>query len=505
MQQTHCKAFDRALAIGAPIAGLLIFIDLIQAVLRSVATWEWNDVRMARGIALRYGYPLYPGRDAAVPIIGTMHGPVPHLLYSCLVFLKNPTQLLIAGCVLSSVLYFGAVLWLHLRTRSKIAGVYGFLACTALVLASPGASYAAVSVHVDACAMCCAMLAAGLLVRREPLRSSTLAASAVLAMLAVASKQTMAPVAIALPCFVLLADGKRAFARYLAWQVGAAATIFAAMLAVFRPPRDLLFNTFTLSIQQPRTASITARILVGLYQLRLDLAAAVAPLVLLIAVFAWAPGNIRQKIVKHPWLVFLLLAAIQLPIELRAWSTDGGDQNHLGVVTLFVALAATRGLVDLWNSEPPMARDWAGVAARALLLGIFVAKTPLPFEIRRDIQLVGTNSTQTAYNYERQHPGRAYFPINPLAALLAEGKLTHLDPALFDRELAGFPISREQFAAGLPTKFELVAYPKGRGPKAEILRDLLQGTLLVDEPGLEGWRVYRVKPSATQLTSASQP
>ena len=92
-----------------------------------------------------------------------------------------------------------------------------------------------------------------------------------------------------------------------------------------------------------------------------------------------APGNIRQKIVKHPWLVFLLLAAFQLPIELRAWSTDGGDQNHLGVVTLFVALAATCGLVELWKSEPPLAREWAGIAARALLLGIFLPRRPCPY------------------------------------------------------------------------------------------------------------------------------
>jgi hypothetical protein len=118
---------------------------------------------------------------------------------------------------------------------------------------------------------------------------------------------------------------------------------------------------------------------------------------------------------------------------------------------------------------------------------------------------VRTSATQVAYNYERQHPGRAYFPVNPLAALLAEGRLTHLDAALFDRELAGFPINAEQFAAGLPSGYQLVAYPPGHAPRAAVLRELLKDKPLVEEPGLEGWSVYSIGPPVTRLTSGWQP
>jgi hypothetical protein len=500
------QTIDRALVIGAPVVCISILPALIAGVLQSVANWGWNDVRLARGIALWYGYSLYPGRDSKVPIIGTMHGPVPHLLYGCLAFLKDPTLLLIAGCTLSCLLYFGAVWWLHWGTERNVAGAYGFCACTAVLLASRSATDSALKVHVDACAICFAVVAAGLLIRSRPLGNGTLSLSAVLIMLAVASKQTMAPSAIALPCFVLMTDGRRAFTRYVGVQIAASASILAAMLAFFRPTRDLLFNTFTLAVNQPpRTGSVVFRMMGGLAQIQSDLAVVVAPLLLLIAVIALSSGGIRERMAKHGWLVFLWMAAFQLPIELRAWSTEGGWLNHLGIVTLFVLLATTLGLVEFWKPAANTTQEWTGVAARALLIGMLLARFPVPYSIFQDLRLVRTSATQVAYNYDRQHPGRAYFPFNPLAALLAEGKLTHFDPALLDREIAGFPINAEQFGAGLPVGCELVAFPPRHAPSATILRELLKDKQMVEEPGLEGWRVYRLGPPFIQLTSRSRP
>lgn len=484
---------------------ILILVDMVAGVLASVANWYWNDARLARGISLWYGYRLYPGRDSIKPIIGTMQGPLPHLLYACLAFLKDPTLLLVAACTLSCLLYFGSVLWVHFRGGRSVASEYGFFACSALLLASPGARYAAATVHVDALALCCTVLAAGILLGEEPPGFPALAASAVLAMLAVASKQTMAPVAVALPCFVLMADGKRAFTRYVAVQIAASVAIFGAMLALFRPPRDLLFNTFTLALGQPRTPSVPSRMMDALLRIRGELAAAAAPLLLLMAVIALNPGNIREKVGNHRWLVFLLMAALQLPIEVRAWSTDGGDVNHLGVVTLFVALATTLGLVELWSMDSHGPYAWTGLVTRLLLIGILLVYVPFPAEIFRDLRLMRTSTTQVAYDYEHRHPGRAYFPVNPLAVLLAEGTLTHLDDALWDRELAGFLISPEQLAAGLPSSYELVAYPPIAEPHAAILRRLVQDKPRVEEPGLKGWRVYRVGPPAIQSTSGSRP
>jgi hypothetical protein len=174
-------------------------------------------------------------------------------------------------------------------------------------------------------------------------------------------------------------------------------------------------------------------------------------------------------------------------------------------VTLFVLLATTLGLVEFWKPAANTTQEWTGIAARALLIGMLLARFPVPYSIFGDLRLVRTSATQVAYNYERQHPGRAYFPFNPLASLLAEGKLTHFDPALLDREIAGYRISAEQLAAGLPASCELVAFPPRHQPSAAILRELVKDKPLVEEPGLEGWRVYRLGPHFTQLTSSSRP
>jgi hypothetical protein len=496
------NAIDRVLAIAAPLLALLLLSDLIDGVLRSVETWEWNDVRLARGIALWYGYPLYPAHGFEGPIIGTMHGPLPHLLYSCLAFLKDPTWLLISGCCLSCLLYFGAVLWLHLRTGRSLGASYGFFACTSLLLAVPATRYHGLTVHVDALAICCAMVAAGLLIQTNA-RART--ASAVFAMLAIACKQTVAPAAIALAVFVLAVDGRRAFVRYIAVEAAASAAIFAGMLALFRPPRALLFNTFTLAANLPRSAGLTSRILEGLYQIRGDLASVAAPLFLLLAVAAFDTGSIREKICEHRWLVFLCIAVFQLPVELRAWSTAGGDDNHLGVVILFVTLATTVGSLRLWQSSEHPAHAWRGLAARGLLIGILAANIPIPFTILRDVEQVRKNPTQMAFDYERRHPGHAYFPYNPLAALLADHRLTHFDHALLDRELGGFPITQKQFAAGVPPGLELIAYPPPEGPQSAILHGLLKDTPIAQERELKRWRVYRLRPAATQSTSGSPP
>lgn len=487
------KLVDRALVLAAPVFCLTIAAEIWDGVLKG-PQWIWNDVRLARGFALRYGYPLYPARDAHAPIIGTMHGPVSHVLYSALAFLKDPTRAMLAGCMLSCLLYLAPLAWIHLRMGGpgrggRLGGAYGFGAASAVLLATGGSRYAIVNIHVDACALCCAMLAAGILaVGKRPLPWSALAVSAGLSMLAVASKQTLAPIPIALACFLVAADGWAAFWRYVAAQVVAGLAIAGAILASFRPPADLLFNTYVLATHRPRTLAAGARMLEGVATLRNELAPAVAPLVFLMAVLILdRAGGIRERISSNRWLVFAAVALFQTPLTLRAWSSAGAADNHLGVVTLFVTLAATAGLTALWR------RDGAGLAPRALMAAVLLSRIYIPWSLPASLRAIDSNPTATAFRYDRRFPGRAYFPLNPLAVLLAEGKLTHFDYALSDREEEGFPVSEEQFACGLPAGFELVAYPPQFEPRAQVIQRWLKGLPRGSEPGLEGWQVYRVR------------
>jgi len=479
--------FDRALRWVCPFLFLIVALNLLYGMVHG-PQWMWNEVRLAPGFSLAWGYRLYPGEHALAAIAGTMYLPIGHLLYAGLSFLHDPTEAIIAGCALSMALYFAPLFWVHRRAagESRLMGIYGFLACAALVLASPGTNYSALNIHVDASAACASVLAAGILATaRVPLSLRALAVSATLAVLAVACKQTMAPLPVALAVFLLLAGGPRTFLRYLVFELLAGIVIGGAILLLFRPPRDLWFNVFWLATHRPTVGGLP-RMLEGLAAERLSLGA-VLPALIALAVLAWISrtGGWRTTFAGSRWLVFVLAALFQAPFALKAWVTAGGDYNHLGAVTLFVALAATTGLT---MAKGP---SFAGLVQRALLVGILGATLPFPWDLRHALAAMRDNPSEVAFRYEKNHPGRAYFPLNPLAPLLASGRLTHFDVSLSERAEAGCPITPAQFAAGLPPHFQLVAWPPTyNSPGAPSVVHLLQFMRPAHEAGLEGWHVF---------------
>lgn len=72
---------------------------------------------------------------------------------------------------------------------------------------------------------------------------------------------------------------------------------------------------------------------------------------------------------------------------------------------------------------------------------------------------VHRNVAETDFQFERTHPGEVYFPWDPLAALMASGKLYHFDYGVEDRILAGFPPSDEQLHAWIPANAQWIALP----------------------------------------------
>jgi hypothetical protein len=477
---------DRVLRYALPLLLLIFASDLLDGVVRG-PQWMWNESRLASAFSLAYGYSLYPGEHALGPVIGTLHAPVGYLVYAGLAFLKDPLAALLAGCAVTVLLYFAPLFWLHMHAGqgTLLTRVYGFLACAAVVVASPGTNYSALNIHVDVTAIAAAVLAAGILATaRAPLATGMLACSAVLGVLSVAAKQTMAPVPVALACFMLAAEGPRRFLRFVLLQLVSGVLIGAAVLVAFRPTEDLLFNTYTWAVHLHRPADTSRLLLAGLYAERVTLAAVVPVLVVLLAgvLFAGA-GSVRARLNANRWLVFLFAAMLQVPVALRAWTTPGADVNHLGVVTLFVTLAATTGLI----MEQPI----PVLVQRALLLGIIIASLSFPWQLARGLAELPNTPAEVAFRYERQHRGRVYFPLNPLAVLLAEGKLTHYDVALFDRERGGYPVSPALLASGMPPHYQLIAWPPNDDPPPSVaLARVLQSMQPVREPGLEGWHVF---------------
>ncbi len=477
---------DRILRYALAPVLLILMADLVQGVLHG-PQWIWNESRLASAVSLAYGYPLYPSQHVLGPILGTLHAPLGYLFYASLAFLKDPVDALMAGCALSVMLYFAPLVWVHARAGqgSLLTRTYGCLACAAVVLASPGTNYSALNIHVDAPSIAAAVIAAGILATaRAQVGNGMLACSAALGVFSLACKQTMLAVPVALAFFLLLAEGPRRFFKYVFLQLVSVLVIGAATFAAFQPAQDLIFNVYTWAVHLQRPIDTTPSLLLGMYTERLALAVVVPILTILVVGFLLeTTGGLRFRLNANRWLVFLLMAILQTPIALRAWTTPGADVNHLGVITLFATLAVTLGLI-----APPAI---PALLQRAAFVGIIAATLPVPWRLSQDLARLRKAPAEVAWRYEKRHPGRAYFPLNPLAALMADGKPTHFDFALYDRERAGYAVTPEQFAAGLPAHYQVIAYPADYDdPPSHVLSVALRSMHPVTERGLYAWHVF---------------
>ena len=72
---------------------------------------------------------------------------------------------------------------------------------------------------------------------------------------------------------------------------------------------------------------------------------------------------------------------------------------------------------------------------------------------------------------------------------MAEGQLYHFDYGLYDREIAGFPVSAEHFRANIPPSFRLLCFPNTRNFEY-TLKYLPEFNRRVDVPELPGYICY---------------
>ncbi len=493
--------FDRFMAALVPVCGVFFVVQTAAAV-RSVPFWTWNDLRLARGFALAYGYKLYYDAQSG-PVVGTLHAPLGYLIYASLAFIKSPTIALIAGSLTSALLVFGPIAWILLKAPSPNGKVWMlrlfiFLGSALMVFRSSGLIYSAFRIHTDAAALGFGAAATAVLYRGKP-RSSlkSLLLSAVFAVASVWSKQTMAPLLIALLAFVWIVDGAPQFWRYLLCLLGSGLTISVLLVAALRPFQAMWFNMFVVPSHQPYgTPEQLVRSLSLLSAESLPCMLIITFLVLYSLFYGQKPlQSPREIVANNRWLIFAMVAVSMIPTFVLGSMKVDGDVNHISLIAYFVTICASAGLSSYLtqhepNRDTPM-KNAAKILATILML-VGLARMPLSlFDLRKSRDLAG-NPSQIAYNYEKAHPGVAYFPWNPLAVLLAGGKLYHGDVALIDRELAGFGLNREQFQRHIPKDARLVAFPPDARPFSAILNDHLRG--FEPAPGtveLPGWTVFQ--------------
>lgn len=169
---------------------------------------------------------------------------------------------------------------------------------------------------------------------------------------------------------------------------------------------------------------------------------------------------------------FLFLSLVLLPASIVSISKYGGDVNSRALVSLPLTLAAIAALAALIQRG----HRSATVALYAALAGaIFMVALPL----KDGWAKASSNQTPTlveAYNVISTDPGRWYYPYDPLAHFLVEGKFRPNMDVIYSYAASGSPVDPAAFHSELPENLRYIAVPPSVGSWGVTeIRRLLSG------------------------------
>ncbi len=381
-------AWDRLLLVASPgFAGLALVI-LAAAVMHG-ATFYWNPPRITPIASMLAGYAHYYG-PASGPVLNTIYPPMSSLAYFPVGFAGTTLQATIITALIGGTAFYLPVGLLLFSFRSKEPGGWlpsfytalFFLMVTATSLALRGSAFFQ---PVDPIALGFATTAGLCLylhIKRQPQGKGLLSASAAFAVLAVWSKQTMVPLGLALPTFLLAACGWQQCRAYLVRLTIFALSISGVFLLAF-PATEMFFNIWTLPSEHP-FRSDRYPFMYGIELLRsLRETAFIVPLglaALAAVVFlhrSEEKRSWRNSIAEHPWLLFAWIALLQVPTSYLGFLKEGGRANSFSPVLYFATVVAAIGLLGsrAFPGLARLARDEQRVRHR--LHGVLVASAPL--------------------------------------------------------------------------------------------------------------------------------
>ncbi|HVO33318.1 MAG TPA: hypothetical protein VMU17_05325, partial [Elusimicrobiota bacterium] len=360
-----------------------------------------------------------------------------------------------------------------------------FLAFVCVSLESEGLAYSALRVHVDAPALMWSTLAMGVLRSRLPARRSLAVAFAALAAL---TKQTFIPVwLLALPFGSGLAD-ERPLDRRLLMYTAFSAVGAVIVLRLFAPVNNLISDLVMLQTKYP----FVDRPLASLILAFSDFVRQFWPLaaVVTFGILVDASDALRRN------SILMIAAFVVFPIALVHRAKVGGDVNAFAPVLYWLLAASLFGLLRAISQEETGAHFPARVAKIILVLTVAMGSleclpVAMHFRLIQARRILPLNPQESAYRYLRQHADGYYFPFNPLAAVMAEGRLYHTASSLADFTLQGHPLGPHDLQAGLPPVFSGVAIHESNDQDREALLHALDlRAQPVRDPAMPGWLIY---------------
>lgn len=478
----HAAAF----VLPALLVGLL-FIYRETAYLS--ARWVWSACRLAPALAWLQGYPLYSPVDHG-PINGWLYGPVAAVAWLPAALAGSPQTALRVAAVISLLAMLVPLAAAALRSApgSPYVAGFAFAAGAAGLLQVYPTWYMASALNADAIAVGLGA-ASCLLLLGDPPQLPRLVVTALFGALAVWTKQVEAPLVLAQLGWLWFRRDRRTALLFAAAYAGAMLAVAALVFGLMNA-RDVIFNLWTVPSQHPLPGGWRAAADEFTALLRYTLPFWATAVIILVLdwkrPFAPAPGSSLPR--PGGTGLFLLAALVLLPTGIMATIKLGGDRNSLHSVYYLLAAALVAVAGGRWTYRP-------AVRLGGLLL-LAVVTTGLTV---RQVHGYGALSmlpprclSEEAWTYARAHPHRAYFPWDPLATLLAEGKMYHFEYGVYDRTLAGRAPTAAHLAAGLPERPELIIYPKADYPRTMLgafpQHSFLQAT--------DDWLLFRANPAS---------
>jgi hypothetical protein len=488
----------RLIVLSAPAWGGIAIGLLVTGVI-ATPHLAWNSVRLAPTFAFVARHDLFTPLEKGW-IFGSLYPPLSYLTYLPAVLAKSPTQaLLLAGSV--NVLLL--CLPLAVALRRQFAGRDAALATALGVALFVASTYPSVALTVQVVQIHSALPGLAFALAACPPLCPARAApswkqcqlSALFLALSVWCKQPFIALAPALATYVALAYGAREAWRYT-WRAAATGILFSLLMAAFFGFEALLFNILLYPTLHPWGKG--GSMLVG------EALQAALPYLGVLAVAALgrrlargaAPAQgWRSTLRSESWAQLLLVALFFVPLSLLQRLRWGGWLNGYHFV-FFLAVAALLLLLQLVIAANGGARRrgvaWCAIGVALLSLAVAAPQlADLPFHWRN----LPRSTPAVAFAYLRENPGSAYFPLNPLATYLAEGRIYHLDDGLFSLHLAGRQPERLHDEGYLPRGIDFVIF---------------RGELLYGPPQTRNrpfqhrdyYRTMRYYPAYRQLTPA---
>ncbi len=485
----------RAMEFSARLIASLLLISLGYVLFCTVALstrWNWSACRLAPVLAVFRGYPLYSLPEGG-PINGWLYGPIPALAWMPAALAPSPlSALVIASTINLAFLLAPLCLAAKIGTSggntiaTTMAGIAGI---SSLFLVYP-TWYMASALNADATAAGLGVTSCLLLLGPKPLSDRRLALAATFNVLAVWSKLVEAPLILAQLGWLLAQREPGSVRRFGTYYLVILLVVSGFIFGLF-DWRSVVFNAWIIPTSHQLVGGVAA-----VFSEITDFFSYTAMwwLAGLLLMFACAgnrpPTNRSGPTTLASWFLLICAGLFLLPTGALASVKIGGDRNSMHSAYYF-AVSASYVLARSWQPGWPRLASWmplavitVAIAANTAAVRRIASYVDLPMLPRQCL-------SQEDWRLAKQHPGEIYFPWDPLATLLAEGRMYHFEYGVLDRIFAHRRPALETIRSGLPKKMNSIIYPQDDARRV-MLKEYLHD--FSETRHENGWRFFSRDP-----------